>query len=248
MIKDFVTAVSSPKKYGELLNNDGFKVTAYVALLVLVCSIGLIIIPAFTIGSRTASVLWEDIPDFRITEQGLQTDNTFDLELQGLRILATNDKQVGEADFGDNIAGVLMDADSVIIRNLDRTEEFEYGEFGEGFVITKNDLARLHPFMYVVWGALYLLLYVTNGISYLLSGLFVGAVASLISVFMGIKMKTGKYIALGLYSISLPYAVSAVLMPFGIIMPDMVLYAVGIIMIFLVYREFRSIAEEAVRD
>lgn len=237
MIKDFLVAAGNYKKYGELTKRSGLRIAAYVILLLLVCSIGLIIVPTFTLGAKTVAVIWEDIPAFTLTESGMTIEKDFDLELSGVKILATNERQLTEADFGENtVTGVLMDSDSVIIHNFNRTLEFGYGEFGTAFSVKKSDLVQLKPVLLLSGLLVCVMLWLSHAISFVLNGLFIGALAGVVSMFMKIRLSTGKLIKLGMYSQTLPYVAASILGVFGIHIASPALYIVSVALIFLWFR------------
>lgn len=251
MIKDFLIAIGNFRKYGELIHRKALRVIGYSLLLLLVCSIGLIVVPTFTLGAKTISVIWEDIPEFTLTSENLTLQKDFEVELYGVKVFATNSRQVTPSDFGEKvISGVLMDEDSVIIRNLSETMEFGYGEFGRDFVITKNDLVALKPVLIISGLFTCLFLFVSRMVTFVLNGLFIGAVAGIISIFMKRRIPTGKLIKLGMYSQTLPVVVSAVLGIFGITGESLFFYiiSVGLIVMWMRTSEIGHDAEDGTEN
>lgn len=242
MIKDFRIAIGDFKKYGILSERKWGRVVGYTILLLLICSIGLIIVPTFTIGAKTLNVIWEDIPNFTLSSEGFKIEKDFDVEFSGVKLMATNSRQVAFEDFNEDvITGILMDEDSVIMQNMGNKAEFRYDELGMDFVITKPDLSVLKN-IFVISGVLVcVLLFITRCISFILSGLFIGAVAGMISIFMKMQLPTANLVKLGMYSQTLPLVVSAILMPFGIAVPGIILYVVSIALIVLFFREQRPV-------
>ena len=234
MIKDFLIAIGNFKKYGELTERKVGRIVGYCILLLLVCSIGIIVVPTFTMGAKTLSVIWEDIPEFTLTPQGLEIKDDFDLELYGVKALVTNKHQVSESDFGnDVIAGVLMDEDSFIIRNFAQTAEFSYSEMGKDFVVEKNDLIALKPALILSGVMVCALLFISLIISFVLNGLFIGAFSGVVSIFMKVRVPTGALIKLGMYSQTLPVVVSGVLGFFGVIGESRLLYVIYFLFVAL---------------
>ena len=89
------------------------------------------------------------------------------------------------------------------------------------------------------------MMYVAYSFSYALNGLFLGAVASVIAMFMGIRMRMGKHISLAMYAQTLPYILASVLLPFGIGVPQLVMYAVPVAIMVLFFRTLRGEAVSA---
>lgn len=229
MIKDFLIAIGNFRKYGELAEKKGLRVAGYCILLLLVCSIGLIVIPTFTMGAKTISVIWEDIPEFTLTSDGFTVDKDFSVELYGVKVYATNSRQLSATDFGEKIiSGVLMDEDSVIIRNFSNTMEFGYNEFGKDFVIRKGDLIALKPVLIISGLFTCALLFVSRLITFVLNGLFIGAVSGIIAIFMKRRIPVGILIKLGMYSQTLPLVASAILALFGVFGESLFLYVVSV--------------------
>lgn len=246
MIKDFLIAIGNFRKYGELAERKGLRIAGYCLLLLLVCSIGLIIVPTFTMGAKTLGVIWEDIPEFTLTSQKLTVEKDFDIELYGIKIFATNNRQVSESDFDENvISGILMDEDSVIMRNFTESREFHYNEFGENFVITKEHLSYLKPVLVMSGALVCIMLFVSHFITFVLNGLFIGAAAGIISMFMKVRVPTGKLIKLGMYSQTLPLVASGVLGLFGIMGESIFLYVISLVFIVLWVRSCRGDCEMA---
>jgi len=247
MIKDFLTAIGNFKKYGVLAERGGFRTAGYSLLLLLVCSIGLIIVPTFTMGARTLAVIWEDIPAFTLTRDGLTVEKDFDIELGGVKFFATNNRQVTDDDFDEDIlSGVLMDGDSVIIRNFSKTMEFSYGDFDIDFTVTKNDLPAIKPVLVMSGALVCIMLFVSRCITFALNGLFIGSFAGIVSIFMKLRVPTGKLIKLGLYSQTLPCVISAVLGLFGVFGESIFLYAVSLVFIVLWFISLKKAGEEQI--
>lgn len=245
MIKDFLTAIGNFKKYGVLAERGGFRTAGYSLLLLLVCSIGLIIVPTFTMGSKTLAIIWEDIPAFTLTQQGLTIEEDFDIELGGVKFFATNSRQVSEAEFDEDIlTGVLMDEDTVIMRNFSQTMEFGYGDLGAEFTVTKNDLVNIKPVLIMSGILVCIMLFVSRCITFVLNGLFIGSLAGIISIFMKLRLPTGKLIKIGMYSQTLPCVVSAVLGIFGVFGESIFLYVISLCLIVLWYNSLKKAGEK----
>lgn len=243
VFKDFTIAIGNFKNYRSLSTRTWKSVILYVAFLVLICSIGIVIIPTVRGGSRIIDGLMQTLPEFTITQEGLTISETFDFEIEGVRVLATNEKQVSEEDFGDVIFGILLDNDNLYIRKSGRTLDFTYGEFnlnGRGYSFSKKDILSLKPYWLIatlisdimMWGWLLS--------SYLISGLIIGAVGIMMTVFLNIHINTSTIIKLALYSKTLPYLITAVLAAFGITMYSIIASALSAVILFLALREMRE--------
>ena len=243
MIKDFLIALGNYNKYGELLKGKAGRTAAYVIVLFLICSIGTVFIPTISTGVKVIGGLWQTLPEFTITHEGMTVSEEYDLDIGGVRLFATNGREVTEEDFGDCITGAVLDADSVIIRNIGKTAEFSYREFdpeGKGFTVVKNDLPALKPYIVGAGMAMCLVMFVTELMSFLLNAVFIGAVSSIVAMFMRIIMPLGKHIRLALYAKTLPLVISAVLTPFGVPMYSVLTFAISMFIIVMFFRTLRN--------
>lgn len=243
MIKDFMIALGNYKKYGQLLSKRAGRVAAYVIVLHLVCSIGTVFIPTLSTGVKVISGLWQTLPEFTITQQSMFVAEEYDLDVFGVRLLMTNDRQVTEEDFGECITGALLDTDSVIIRNFGKTAEFSYSEFDAenvGFTLVKSDLQSLKPYIFGGGIAMCIALFISGILSYLLSAVFIGAVANIVAIFMKVIMPMGTCFKLAIYAKTLPLVISAVLTPFGVPMYSVLALGISMFIIVMFLRELKT--------
>lgn len=251
MIKDFLIALWNYKKYKTLAKNSGWKVAGYLAILLIICSIGGAIIPTIKVANAIGSFFAEEIPEFTITNEGFEIAEDFGFELAGIKILATSAKEVTEEDFGDNVSGFLLDKNSVIIRNMGETAEFSYNEFNtenEIFSFSKKDLNLLKPFMTMFKWLLAATMAISFIISYLVNGLFIGLISILIAALLKVRKSTGELVKVALYAKTLPTVVSAVITPFGFFLPPLIgsIYALVIIFLYLKFERENDNPEEII--
>ena len=251
MIKDFLIALGNYKKYKTLAKNSGWRVAGYLAILLIICSIGAAVIPTVTIVNTLGEFFVEELPEFTISNEGFEIAEDFGFELAGIKIFATSANEVKEEDFGDNVSGFLLDKNSVIIRNMGQTAEFSYKEFNpenEIFKLTKNDLNLLKPFMILFRGMLAIAMAFSFIISYLINGLFIGLISILMASLLRIRKSTGELIKLSLYAKTLPAVLSAVLTPFGIFVLPLIssIYALVIMFLYLRFERKQDVPQEII--
>lgn len=238
MIKDFLTALGNYKKFGKLAKNSGWRVAGYLAIFLIICSIGAAVIPTIKIANAFGTFFKEELPEFTISNEGLEIAEDFGFELAGIKALVTTSREVSEQEFGDNVSGVLIDANSVIIRNMGETAEFSFSEFNpenEVFSFSKSDLDLLAPFMSVFKASLAIAMAISFIASYLFNGLFIGLVSIVMGAILKVRKPLGEHIKIGLYSKTLPTVASAVLNPFGFFLPPLIgtIYALVVIFLYL---------------
>ncbi len=241
MIKDFLIAIGNYKKYGELLKRKPSRVAGYVALLLLIASIGTVIIPTFLAGTTVIKGFWETIPEFTITHEGMNIQEEYDIDLDSVRILATNNKEVTKEDLGDSVVGILLDQNKVIIQNLGNTATFSYSEFSDGvpFKITKATLIQMKSYLSWIGIFMCVVMIVIQAVSYLLNSLFIGAVSSIIATSRRIIMPFRAHIKLALYAKTLPLVLACFLTPFGIPVYSFIEFGIIIFIIIMFFREIK---------
>ena len=243
MIKDFLIAIGNYKRYGKLAKNRGWKVAGYLALILIICSIGSAVVPTIRIADTFGQFFKEEIPEFTISNNGLEIAEDFGFELAGVKVFITSRRKVLPEEFGDNISGFLVDANSLIIRNMGETAEFLFSEFNpenEIFSFSKSDLDLLMPFMKVFKISLAIAMAISYIISFLFNGLFIGLIAMVIAAALKVRKPFGEHIKVGLYAKTLPCIVSAVLNPFGIFLPPLISTVYALVIIFMYLRTERE--------
>ncbi len=238
MIKDFLIAAGNFKKYGKLTKNSGWRVAGYLAVLLIICSIGAAIVPTIKIANAFGTFFKEELPEFTISNEGLEIAEDFGFELAGVKVFITGSREVTQEEFGDNVSGALFDANSVIIRNMGETAEFSYNEFNtenEIFKFSKSDLNLLRPFMNVFKASLAIAMAISFIISYLFNGLFIGLISMVMAAILKVKKPLGEHIKVAMYAKTLPTVAGAILNPFGFFLPPFIgtIYVLVIIFLYL---------------
>lgn len=244
IFKDFKIAIGNYKKYHTLSARSWKQLFLYTALLVLVCSIGIVIIPTIRGGNIIIEGLMQTLPEFTVTENGFTIAETFDFETEGIKVLATNERQITEADFGEAIQGIILDNDDFYIRNLGNTMNFTYSEFnfdGKGYSFSKNDIPSLKSFWWIATLMANIMMYGWLFISYLINGLIIGAIGIIITMFMNMHLNTASVIKMALYSKTLPYVLTAILALFGVGIYEFISLILSLV---ILYFSFRSIRDE----
>ena len=243
MIKDFLTALGNFKNYGKLTKNSGWRVAGYLAIFLIICSIGAAVVPTIKISNAFGTFFKEELPEFTMSNEGLQIAEDFGFELAGVKVFITSSREVTPQEFGDNVSGALFDGNSVIIKNMGETAEFSYAEFNpenEIFSFSKSDLNLLTPFMSVFKATLAIAMAISFIISYLFNGLIIGLVSMVIAAILKVRKPFGEHIKTGLYAKTLPTAVSAILNPFGFFLPPFIGTIYSIVIIFLYLKSERD--------
>lgn len=243
MIKDFLIATGNFKKYGRLAKNSGWKVTLYLIILLIICSIGAAIVPTVKVANAFGTFFTEEIPEFTISNEGLEIAEDFGFELGGVKVFITSVREVTSQEFGDNLSGALLDKNSVIIRNMGETAEFSYREFNtenEVFEFSKSDLNLLKPFASLLKISLSIAMAFSFISSYLINGLFIGIISMLMATILKVKRPLGEHIKVAMYAKTLPAVVSAVLNPFGFFLPPFISSAYSLVIIFLYLKAERD--------
>ncbi len=251
MIKDFLVALGNYKKYGALTKNSGWKVTGYLAIFLIICSIGGAIIPTIKVANAIGGFFAEEIPEFTISNESFEIAEDFGFELAGVKLFATSSREVTAEEFGDNISGFLFDRNSVIIKNMGETAEFSYNEFNtenEIFRFSKKDLNLLKPFMTMFKSMLAAAMAISFIISYLINGLFIGLISIIIASLLKVRKSTGELIKAAMYAKTLPTVIGAVLTPFGFFLPPLIgtIYALIIIFRYLKLERENDIPPEEI--
>ncbi|MBP3361015.1 MAG: DUF1189 family protein [Clostridia bacterium] len=244
IVKDFSIAIGNFKKYRELLKRRVGDIIVYVTALMLVCSIGLIIIPTVVQSGKIINGLMQELPDFTLSSaEGLTVAEQFDFEFAGIKLLATNEKDLTEADFGDCAAGVLMDKNKVLMRNFGQTFSFDYKEFdmdGKGFEISKSSLPQYRRYYYLLACIFAFSLLISYAFSYVMDGLLIALISSVICMLMRVRIGITELVKLAMYSQTLPLVLSAVMFPFGIHMNTYISLAFSVIIIALAMNQKRA--------
>lgn len=213
IFKDIIKALNV-NEYGKLRKRTTGDIIAYIAVIMLICSIGIVIIPTVRAASGIFNGFMQELPEFSITESGMTIDSTFDFDYAGLKMYATNEKVVTNEDFGDSYTGFLMDGEKVIIRSAGKTAEFKYNEFdfsGNGFKITKNSLPEYKKYFYIVIALFDLMIYAALLFSYILSAFAIAVISRLIAIFMQVRVSFGELFKLSVYSKTFPTIILAIL-------------------------------------
>lgn len=218
-------------------------VIAYIAVLLLICSIGIIIIPTIRESTKILSGFMQEIPEFEITQNGLTIDSTFDFDYAGIKMYATNERSVSAEDFGDDYMGFLLDRDKVILKSISQTAEFTYKEFdlsGSGFKVTKSDLPSLKKYIYIGLAVFDIMMYVALMFSYVLNSILAAVISNLISMLMHIRIPISQLIKLGIYSRTLPTVIFAFLGAVGFSMNTNVALLLSVAIMYMALRKIRA--------
>lgn len=243
IFKDFCIAVGNFTKYKKLLSRRLGDVILYVVCLMLVCSIGVVIIPTVIQTNKIYDGFVEALPQFSITESGLTVSEPFDFEFSGVKIGLSDSVEFEEADFGDNISGFLLDKDTIIIKNFGNVMSFNYSEFnpdGTGYEITNADLQGYKNFLYIFIVIFSILMTVSLAFSYVIDGLLVALIASVFCALMRIHRPIFELVKLAMYSQTLPMLITALVTPFGINMHTTVSTGLAVLILVLAVRHDRN--------
>ncbi len=126
-LNDFAIALVHPSRYGELVKNTAGRVAVFAAVIVLLSSVTLVTgaVTAYNILGRYFE---ENVPEFEFKNQTLTSDDTFDLDFAGVKIVLDTTRQVSGDELEDASQGALFDGDSMIVKTGGRVVEARYTE------------------------------------------------------------------------------------------------------------------------
>lgn len=250
IFKDICRAFNA-NNYVDFKKRTTGDVLAYIAVILLICSIGSIIVPTARIATKIFSGFMSELPGFTVTQDGMTIDSTFDFDYAGIKIYATNEKSVREEDFGDAYTGMLLDKDKIILKTTVQTAQFSYNEFdfsGKGFSFTKNDLSNLKRYMYIFIGITDIMMYAVFYVSYIVSAMFVGAIANVICMIMRIRLPIMLLIKLGVYAKTAAAFLFAVLAMLGYSLDTYVSVLLSTAIMYVALRKFRADNDDALMN
>lgn len=206
-INNIFTAFVKPKKYYELLNIKHTFTFTYV-VIVLLLSMSTYILGLTSMYKNIGTYYSEVVPHFEFKDDKLSMTEPFKLELMGQIIYADSTKELTSKDFGNNTQGILLDADSLIVRQMNSDKEATYAELftGTDISFSKHDIHILAPQLKIIF-----IIFAIITILTLVVGFFFGAlVVALISKIpnMAVKIKFSKLYKLALFSRGLPILIS----------------------------------------
>lgn len=231
LINDFAIALVNPKRYKELLDNSVWRVILYIIILTLISSVTLI-----SATRELYGILGEyyesNIPEFSFENNTLTSEDTFDFDLAGMKLVIDTTKQLTEEDFGESYNGMLFDSDSLLIKQGPKVIDAKYSELTEGadIKLTKASLAKYKDVakLFINLTAVF---YVLLSIPLLLLGaLFVTVIATAFAA-PQYRMKFSKAYKLALYSRGLPIIVSTVLSMFVGRIPSLISVIISVIIL-----------------
>ena len=214
IINDFAIALVHPSRYKELINNSVWRVILYVIILTLISSVTLIF-AARELYGILGEYYEKNIPEFTFENNILTSEDTFDFDLAGMKLVIDTTKQLTQEDFSESYNGMLFDSDSLLIKQGPKVIDAKYSELTEGVDIkfTKASLAKYKGIAKLVIN-LTAVIYGLLSIPMLLFGaLFVTVIATAFAA-PQYRMKFSKAYKLALYSRGLPIVVSTILSMF----------------------------------
>lgn len=235
LINDFAIALVNPKRYRELLNNSVWRVILYIIILTLISSVTLISATRELYGIL-GEYYEKNIPDFTFENNTLKSDDTFDFDLAGMKIVLDTTKQLTKEDFSKSFNGMLFDSDSLLIKQGPKVIEAKYSELteGEDIKFTKSSLYAYKDIAKLIIN-MTALFYILLSIPMLLIGALFTAIITF--MFMGfspvnsMKLKFSKIYKLALYSRGLPIILSTVLSMFIGRIPSLISVIISVIIL-----------------
>lgn len=242
MIKDFITAAFRFGDYEKLYNRRARRAVLYSIVLVLMVNIIFVFVPMGVKSIQTIRLIWEDIPEFTLTNGELIIEKDFEVDFGGARLMATNSRELTEEDLKDNISGAIFDRNSLVFKSFVNVAEFEYSElFEDDITYTKSDLEAFEPILLGAFITGFVMTLLTIISSYFISALLVAALTNLIAGFINVRLPFGRLYVLSLYAKTLMLLAEGVLSFVGIAIPS-----IGslLITVYIMYMFVRTKREE----
>ena len=206
-INNIFIAFANPKKYYKLLNIKHSFTLIYIIILLLL-SMSTYILGLTSIYKNIGTYYTQVVPEFEFKENKLTMAKPFKLELMGQIIYADSNKELTSNDFGNNPQGILLDENSLIIRQMNNDTEVAYAELtaGKNITFSKNDTHLFAPQLKMIFAIFIGITILTLSGGFFLGALFVAFISKIPN--MAAKIRFSKLYKLALFSRGLPALIS----------------------------------------
>ena len=225
IFKEMGLAVYSFKSYKEFLKNRKGKVFLFSIVVILIYFFIKMVIPFLMLnGSGLASVIKENVPDFRLENGVLWVEEEVQIDDGDTCVWIDTDPDevFYDADemeeYYDGYTNVwLMDSEKMLIKsNNNNMQQFYFADMDAEF--SKEDLMALVPSFYFMMVIIMIICYVVMTALFFFGVLFVALLGMIVASCMRYQLTFGQLYLLGVYSRVLPLLIKALVsyLPFTI--------------------------------
>lgn len=225
IFKEMGLAVYSFKSYKEFLKNRKGKVFLFSIVVMLIYFFIKMVIPFLMLnGSGLASVIKENVPDFRLENGVLWVEEEVQIDDGDTCVWIDTDPDevFYDADemeeYYDDYTNVwLMDSEKMLIKsNNNNMQQFYFADMDAEF--SKEDLMALVPSFYFIMVIILIICYVVMTALFFFGVLFVALLGMIVASCMRYQLTFGQLYLLGVYSRVLPLLIKALVsyLPFTI--------------------------------
>ncbi len=225
IFKEMGLAVYSFKSYKEFLKNRKGKVFLFSIVVMLIYFFIKMVIPFLMLnGSGLASVIKENVPDFRLENGVLWVEEEVQIDDGDTCVWIDTDPDevFYDADemeeYYDGYTNVwLMDSEKMLIKsNNNNMQQFYFADMDAEF--SKEDLMALVPSFYFIMVIIMIICYVVMTALFFFGVLFVALLGMIVASCMRYQLTFGQLYLLGVYSRVLPLLIKALVsyLPFTI--------------------------------
>jgi hypothetical protein len=225
IFKEMGLAVYSFKSYKEFLKNRKGKVFLFSIVVMLIYFFIKMVIPFLMLnGSGLASVIKENVPDFRLENGVLWVEEEVQIDDGDTCVWIDTDPDevFYDADemeeYYDEYTNVwLMDSEKMLIKsNNNNMQQFYFADMDAEF--SKEDLMALVPSFYFMMVIIMIICYVVMTALFFFGVLFVALLGMIVASCMRYQLTFGQLYLLGVYSRVLPLLIKALVsyLPFTI--------------------------------
>jgi hypothetical protein len=225
IFKEMGLAVYSFKSYKEFLKNRKGKVFLFSIVVILIYFFIKMVIPFLMLnGSGLASVIKENVPDFRLENGVLWVEEEVQIDDGDTCVWIDTDPDevFYDADemeeYYDGYTNVwLMDSEKMLIKsNNNNMQQFYFADMDAEF--SKEDLMALVPSFYFIMVIIMIICYVVMTALFFFGVLFVALLGMIVASCMRYQLTFGQLYLLGVYSRVLPLLIKALVsyLPFTI--------------------------------
>ena len=225
IFKEMGLAVYSFKSYKEFLKNRKGKVFLFSIVVILIYFFIKMVIPFLMLnGSGLASVIKENVPDFRLENGVLWVEEEVQIDDGDTCVWIDTDPDevFYDADemeeYYDGYTNVwLMDSEKMLIKsNNNNMQQFYFADMDAEF--SKEDLMALVPSFYFIMVIIMIICYVVMTALFFFGVLFVALLGMIVASCMRYQLTFGQLYLLGVYSRVLQMLIKALVsyLPFKI--------------------------------
>lgn len=193
--RDLWYAVSRPDAYREFMNYRKRNIIGHVLLLIILSFVLTMLFPAasFIASGGFERILKEDLPDFKVSEQGFWIEEPIEIDEYNILINANSDvvrndihDLNGQYGTYDNV--IIADKEQIYIKTPAMPEITVRFSDMEPFTFTKETMSSYIPVLYLVYIWIFFLSSLINFGFYFLTALATSWIAGVIASFMRLRI------------------------------------------------------------